>query len=538
MPGLLARALQAIGLGRAIKSVFPELEAGRMARRLSGWNPSRAHVNTLIGASGKTVLARARYLTRNNGYAAGATECFAANLIGTGIHPSWQIKAEGARDAVRDLWKLWVDECDAEGVTNFYGLQRRIARELFIAGECFVRFRPRRPIDNLSVPLQLELLPSEQLPTERNLWLANGNRVRQGIEFDKIGRRVAYHFWKVHPGDVTQSQNFGVVTIVPAGEVLHIHDPIESGQIRGLPRMTPAIVSLWMLDAYDDAEMERKKTAALFSVFVKRLEQTPSVFDRAAEEAAAASGDDEVIIDLQPGVAHQLKPGEDVTVAAPAEVGNTYDMFQYRNLCRFCSAVGLPYSGVTGDKARANYSNERSALLDMRRRMGSLQSHVICHQLCKPVLRRWLDTVVLSGALNLAGYAKDPSQFQATEWIAPPWDWVDPLKDRMAELIGVNAGFKPRSRVVEAEGYDPMENDQQIADDAARAAKLEIAFQGAPTQAGVTGAPPPGSAPPPGEVPPEAPTEDAVAAMLRLTEAFERMERAAAAATPINGLAH
>lgn len=537
----IGRALRAVAAAvasatgrRSMKSIFPELEAGRMARRLANWMPSRAHVNTLIGASGKTVLARARYLTRNNGYAAGAVECFTANLVGTGIMPSWNIKNETARGAINDLWNLWTDECDAEGVTNFYGLQRRIGREVFIAGECFVRFRPRLPRDGLSVPLQLELLPAEQLPIERNLWLENGNRVRHGIEFNPIGKRVAYHFWKVHPGDITQSQNFGKITIVPASEVLHIHDPIESGQIRGLPRMTPAIVALWLLDAYDDAEMERKKTAALFSVFVKRLEQTPSVFDRAAEEAAAESGSDEMVLDLQPGVAHQLKPGEDVVVAQPAEVGNTYDFFQYRNLCRFCAAVGLPYSQVTGDKARANYSNERSAMLDMRRRMEALQDHVIGYQLCRPVLRRWLDTAVLSAAIDLPDYVTKPNQYQGVDWIAPPWDWVDPLKDRMAEVIGVNAGFKPRSRVVAAEGFDPIENDQQIAEDAQRAKDLDIAFAGAPTQAAVASAPPPGTTPAEAPATPDQAPDQQMAAMLRMVETFERLERANGA----NGIAH
>jgi capsid protein len=31
----------------------------------------------------------------------------------------------------------WTDETDAEGFTDFYGLQRRAAREVFIAGEVF-----------------------------------------------------------------------------------------------------------------------------------------------------------------------------------------------------------------------------------------------------------------------------------------------------------------------------------------------------------------------------------------------------------------
>ena len=46
---------------------------------------------------------------------------------------------------MQQLWLDWTDEADAEGFTDFYGLQRRAAREVFIAGEVFFRFRPRRP---------------------------------------------------------------------------------------------------------------------------------------------------------------------------------------------------------------------------------------------------------------------------------------------------------------------------------------------------------------------------------------------------------
>lgn len=41
---------------------------GQAHRRLRGFRASRAHVNTLIAASGDTITARARWLVRNNGY--------------------------------------------------------------------------------------------------------------------------------------------------------------------------------------------------------------------------------------------------------------------------------------------------------------------------------------------------------------------------------------------------------------------------------------------------------------------------------------
>jgi capsid protein len=68
---------------------------------------------------------------------------------------------------------------------------------MFEAGECFLRFRPRRPEDGLSVPLQLQMLSSEHLPLGKCETLPNGNEIIFGIELDRIGRRVAYHFHRV-----------------------------------------------------------------------------------------------------------------------------------------------------------------------------------------------------------------------------------------------------------------------------------------------------------------------------------------------------
>ncbi|MCX8016974.1 MAG: phage portal protein, partial [Rhodocyclaceae bacterium] len=123
---------------RRLGMLIGGFEGGLSARRLKGFVASRAHVNTLIQAAGADMTARARYLVRNNGYAANAVECFAANAVGAGIKPSSRIEDEALRAAVHRLWSEWTDEADAEGLTDFYGLQRRAARELFIAGEVFV----------------------------------------------------------------------------------------------------------------------------------------------------------------------------------------------------------------------------------------------------------------------------------------------------------------------------------------------------------------------------------------------------------------
>lgn len=452
-------------------AVRARLEGAMAKRRLRGWNPPLENINALVASGGPRLLARSRELVVTNGYAANACEAFAANLVGDGIKPSSLIGDADLRDRVQRLWLAWTDEADADGLTDFYGLQAMVAREMFVAGECFVRLRPRRPEDGLSVPLQLQLLQSEMLPFEKTETAANGNRIRCGIEFDAIGRRVAYHIRRRHPGDSTDQGAVIPETVrVPAADVLHVYRPIDAGQIRGLPHVAPAMVRLFLLDQYDDAELDRKKTAAMFAGFItKAAPEEPMMGEGVADAEGAA------VASLEPGTMQVLLPGEDVKFSSPADVGGGYEAFQYRTLLAVSASLGLPYHLVTGDVRQANYSSLRAELVEFRRRIGQLQHGVIVHQLCRAVWRRWLETAVLSGALDA-----DPTTARPVQWIPPRWDWVDPLKDIQAQVLAMEAGIVSRRKVVEATGYDVEEIDRENAADAARAAGLGLRYRTSP----------------------------------------------------------
>lgn len=473
------------------------LEAGAAGKRLRQFIPPRAHVNSLIAASGRTVLARARYLARNNAYAGNAIDFFASQVVGTGIVPGWKALADQAdlKKALAEAWLAWTDESDADGQTDFYGQQRAVAHELFIAGEVFVRLRERRPEDGLLVPLQLQILPSEMLPIEDNRSLGNGNVVRQGVEFDQIGRRAAYWFWRQHPDDYTVLQRGADrQTRVPAEQVLHIKDPKEAGQIRGLTRMAPSIVPLWLLDLYDDAELDRKRTAALFAIFRKMQGEF-----EAAQQGATDNGDGTAEQELAPGAQIIGQPGEDISVIAPADVGGSYEAFQYRNLLRAAAGLNIPYVGLTGDMVRANYSNLRGALIDFRRRASAFQHAVIVFQLCRPIVKTWLLLAVMSGAvrgLTPAGLLADRARITRVTWTPPSWEWVDPAKDVKAAKDEVDAGFRSRSSVIEARGEDPDEVDAEIAAERAREDRVGIAGTSS-AFAGKTAAAAPAAAEPP-----------------------------------------
>ena len=441
-------------------------------RRLRGWQPRLENINSLVAWGGPRLLARSRELVVTNGYAANACEAYAANLVGDGIKPSSLIEDGELRDRIQRLWLAWTNQADADGLTDFYGLQAMIAREMFVAGECFVRIRPRRAEDGLLVPMQLQLLQSEMLPFEKTETTPNGNPIRCGIEFDLIGRRVAYHFRRRHPGDSTdRGPVLPETTRVPAEDVLHIYRPIDAGQIRGLPHVAPAMVRLFLLDQYDDAELDRKKTAAMFAGFVTKNAPEDPMMGEIEDEGTGIG-----IASLEPGTLQVLLPGEDIKFSSPADVGGGYEAFQYRTLLAISASLGLPYHVVTGDVRQANYSSLRAELVEFRRRIGQLQHGVMAHQFCRPVWARWLETAALSGALDLPDMAKA----KPVHWIPPRWDWVDPLKDIQAQLLAINAGLMSRRKAVEATGYDIEEIDRENAADAARAAGLGLAYSTSP----------------------------------------------------------
>lgn len=460
------------GWGKAKTAKAQSFEGARMARRLASWRVGSDGINAAIRQGGDVLRARSRDLVRNNPYANNATTSFAAHAIGAGIKPSSLIEDADLKDRIQRLWLAWTDEADADGLTDFYGLQSIAARAVFEAGECFFRLRPRRPSDGLVVPLQLQMLPSEQLPFTHSETLPNGNEVIFGIEFDRLGRRVAYHFLRQPPGDVRQNADHSRVR-VPANQVLHIFNPVAEGQIRGVPWLTPAMTRLWLLEQYDDAELDRKKVAAMFAAFVTK----PSPEEMMGEDSASKDHDNAALIGLEPGTLQMLLPGEDIKFSDPADVGGSYEAFQYRTLLACCSAMGVPYTNVTGDLRQANYSSLREGKLEFRRRMEQFQHNVMIFQMCRPVWRRWMEDAVLSGALDIGDFAQTPGRYLPAKWIPPKWDWVDPLKDRKAEIEAINAGLKSRSDVIESEGYDAEEVDRRIAADRAREEALGLQFE-------------------------------------------------------------
>ena len=466
----LLRRLRAVLLPRA--RAGSDYEAAARTRRTIGWSPTTSDINTLVFRSADTLRSRSRDMVRRNPWATNALDAFVGNCVGTGIKPQSQHPDSAIRAQIQKLWLRWTDEADAAGLTDFYGLQSLVCRAVMEGGESLIRLRPRLPKDGLSVPLQLQVLEAEHLPTGENRTLENGNYIRAGIEFDQIGRRVAYWVYRQHPGDTLHPMASTELVRVPAESVLHLFRPIRPGQLRGQPWLTQVLVKLHELDQYDDAELVRKKAAAMFVGFVTKNSPEDQMLGEGAADAGGAA-----VTELEPGTLQVLLPGEDVRFSNPADVGASYETFMRVQLRSIAAGMGITYEQLTGDLTGVNYSSIRAGLLEFRRRCEQFQHQVIAFQFCRPVWQQWVLAATLSGGLPTVD---DVTPYHDVKWIPPGFAWVDPLKDIKAQVMAVRAGFKSRAEVVSEQGYDADAIDREIAADNARADQLGLVYDSDP----------------------------------------------------------
>ena len=464
---------------RRLFGASPVHEAAGRGRRSLAWMPGNPGAVAAMLATSAELRGKSRDLVRRNAWAQAGIEAFVANAVGTGIKPQSLSGDERFKAEVQALWRDWVEEADAAGQTDFYGLQSLACRAMLEGGECLIRLRSRRLEDGLSVPLQLQLLEPEHLPISLNADLPSGNVVRSGIEFDNMGRRVAYHLYRSHPEDgrlAPMSGQGGIDTVrIDAKEIIHLFRVLRPGQVRGEPWLSRALVKLNELDQYDDAELVRKKTAAMFAGFVTRQNPEDNLMGEGTADSQGIS-----LAGLEPGTLQILEPGEDIKFSDPANVGGSYSEFLRTQFRAVAAAIGITYEQLTGDLSGVNYSSIRAGMLEFRRRCEMVQHGVLVHQMCRPVWAAWMKQAVLASALTAPGFVRGGPdrrrQYLAVKWIPQGWQWVDPEKEFKAMLLAIRAGLISRSEAISAFGYDAEDVDREIAADNQRADDLGLIF--------------------------------------------------------------
>ena len=137
----------------------------------------------------------------------------------------------GANNLVEGLWREWsrrsnpmYSGCDVSGKFTFLDIQRQVLDAVIRDGEAFVYVHEGRSNPH---GIQLELMTSDRLDTDKNEILNNGNIVRMGIEMQKRTRKPIAYWMNVSENPLYESYAFtssvgGTYERIPAERIVHI----------------------------------------------------------------------------------------------------------------------------------------------------------------------------------------------------------------------------------------------------------------------------------------------------------------------------
>lgn len=466
--GLLGMAAAWAGRKLITAAMGSAYDGASFGRRLSSWRPSGSGPNKTLYAAGN-LRNRARDMSRNEWSGHAIPTRWASNLVGTGIISRPKTTDAKLKKKLVDLWDASVEVMDADGVLDLYGLQSMAARSWIESGEVFVRLRPRRLSDGFPVPMQIQLIEADQVPNIDQI-APNGNQIRCGIEFDFIGRRVAYWMYREHPGEGRPGS--GELIRVPAENVLHIYEPTRPGQLRGVSEFAPIMAKLRSVNNFDDAVLSRQEIANLFAAFVETaMDSNGGKIDPLSGQAPIIDRDGHPMASLEPGTVQELDPGTTVKFSDPPDSGSNYSDYMRNQHLGVAAGVSLPYELLTGDLKDVSDRTLRVMINEFRRHCQQRQWHILIPQFCRPIRNFWADQGFISGVLTADEYA----EAKRVTYVPQGWDYIHPTQDVQARKMEVDAGFRARSDVITERGDDPDHVDEQRAHDKEREKNMGLA---------------------------------------------------------------
>lgn len=436
-----------------------QYDAATTDRLTSNWTTTPLTADQIIDRNHRVLVARSREQSASNDYMKAFLRLADQNIVG---HRGVVLQAQ-ARDhdgsleraeneALEAWWKWWCrpENCDITGRRSF----RRMCKSAVVSaakdGEFMIREIKGREAGPARYALQI--LDPQRCPVDYNIErLANGRFVRQGIEFSREGRPLAYYFMRGDPANSAYTFNGRSLDRVPAEEIIHGFVEEIIGQRRGLPWAATSLWRLHMLNGFEKAALTNARTGASVGGFIQWDENSgPDVVDDKLE-------DEDFYIEAEGGVFQELPPG-----AKPVEFKTQYPSGEFatfnKAMLRGAGAgMGVAYVSLANDLEGVNYSSIRQGVLDERDHWMDLQEWLI-ETLVDRVYQSALEPSLLLGLVTNNKIRLRPeriSKYRNVLWQARRWAWVDPTKDVKAEVDSKNNLLTSPSEIIRRRGDDP-----------------------------------------------------------------------------------
>lgn len=462
-------------------------------QHMAAWTPFLWSPDAELNPFRDRIVARARDMARNDGWASGSVTRILDNAIGANLRPiakpdyrflanftgikafdhAWAKEFSRAVDA---HWRSWANDggryCDAGRNLLFTQMMRVAFRHKLIDGDALavIMWAPERVgYGRARYATTVQLVDPDRLSNPQLRF--DQQSMRGGVEIDSYGAAIAYHIRRAHAGDwfsAAESMTWErVPREYPHGRPIVVHDfeGDRATQHRGGAGIfAPVLQRLKMLVKYDGVELDAAIINAIFAAYVE------SPFDHDLVAEAIDDGDKingyqtsrKEFHDAKPIMVGNSRiplmfPGEKINTVNATRPSTNFSAFEGAMLRNVATGLGLSAQQVSNDWSNVNYSSARAALLEAWKTM-SRRRHDFAVNFASPIRSAWLEEAMVVDSLPLPKgapeYIECRNAYGRCRWMGPGRGWIDPVKEKQGSVLGMDAALTTLEDECAEQGLD------------------------------------------------------------------------------------
>lgn len=428
---------------------------GATSGPLANWSPRRVNFRE-EGRQREAIADRANDLVANDPHACSLIEAISVNGVGPGLwpqsKPNWKrlgINEEQAAEIAEQAeweFEIFNREADARGISDFYGIQFQNLWGQLVNGE-FLNLPLMLEDPARRYRLALQVLDPVRMRTPFDLSFSAD--IRDGVRLGPLGEPVGYFIADPADGRLLAGLTSNSYRELPPKRghrpvVLHRFRQAAPEAVRGVSVLAPAMPFFRNLADYLDYELLGAIIAASFPVWIEKASPFDANGLPGVKSVRNADGSTTNYKEVPPGQILYGNSGEKPHILKSERPGNSFQTFIEVILRAAGAATGMPYEVIAKDFSKTNYSSARAALQEAWRVFELYQDWLVNH-FCQVIWEMFFEEAVLRGRIRLPAGAPNfyeyRAEYCAATWVGPERTNIDPVKEMVADIMGLNTGI-------------------------------------------------------------------------------------------------
>lgn len=417
------------------------------------WFAENQTANEEVLAGGARLRDRSREAERNDEYIRQFIKMNEKNVVGQGLRLNMAVIGgdgkpdKDVNDAIEKAWIDWSKQENASATrrNSWLNIQQMWSTTIARDGEIFVQ--KIRGFDNpygfALQPVEADFVPYAFDRTRE------GNEIVMGLEVNNWGGVLAYWFNPTpSSGNTLDSAS---ANRLEADDVCHGYKEERPGQLRGVPETHAALAASHLLKGYREAEVTGARAAACQMGEYKR--------DPGFSEADGDVDkmDAYIFKTFAPGDVGVTPKGWMFETHNNTSVNNNSKDFMKTIIRGIASGLDVSYNVLANDYEGVNFSSLRGAVLEAREGYKIKQDMMI-NDLAIPTFETWLFEALIRRQIKFENGTPlsvlNFEKYNKPQFIARPFEWVDPLKDAQRSILEVQQGWNSDARIAKQRGVE------------------------------------------------------------------------------------